>query len=121
VVEDEFAGEGGSPFRRAYAADGEGVHDILVAEGHEVGRLGAKKSDHHVTSDALLEAVRTPEDTGEIPGEMRVGEVALERTLEPGVTVTGHNSVDNTLEGGVGRAKRCELPEQSLEDRGGHG
>ena len=82
---------------------------------------GAEEGDHHVAGDALLEAVRTPEDTGEAPGEARVGEVALEWRLESSVTVAGHNSVDNTLEGGVRRSERCELPEQSLEDRGGHG
>jgi hypothetical protein len=97
VVEDEFAGKGGSPFRRAHAADGEAVDDILVAEGHEVSRLGAEGGDHHVASDALLKAVRTPEDTGEAPGEARVGEVALEWRLEPSVTVAGHNSVNILL------------------------
>jgi hypothetical protein len=121
VIEDEFASEGGSPFRRAHAADGEGVRGILVAEGHEVCRLGAKESDHHVTSDTLLEAMGAPEDPGEAPGEARVGEVALERGLEQSVTVTGHDSVDNALESEVGRAERCELPEQGLEDRGRHG
>ncbi len=62
-----------------------------------------------------------PEDPGEAPGEARVGEVALERGLEPSITVTGHDSVDNAFESGVGRAKRCELPEQGLEDQGRHG
>jgi hypothetical protein len=85
VVEDEFAGEGGGPFSRAHAADGEGVHDILVAEGHEVSRVGAEEGDHHVASDALLEAVRSPENAGEAPGEARVGEVALEWGWEPSV------------------------------------
>ena len=83
--------------------------------------MGAEEGDHHVASDALLEAVRPPEDPGETPGEARVREVALEWRLEPSVAVAGHDSVDNTLEGGVGRAERCELPEQSLEDWGGHG
>ena len=101
MVEDEFAGESGGPFRRAHAADGESVSGVLVTEGHEVGRPGAKEGDHHVPCDALLEAVGTPEDPSKASGEARVGEVALERGLEPSVAVTGHDSVDNALEGGL--------------------
>ncbi len=56
VVEDEFAGEGGGPFCRAHATDGEGVHGVLVSEGHEVGWMGAEEGNHHVAGDALLEA-----------------------------------------------------------------
>jgi hypothetical protein len=105
MVEDEFARKGGGPFSRAHAADGEGVYGILVAEGHEVSPVGAKEGDHHVASDALLEAMRPPKDTGETPGEARVKEVALEWRLEQSVAVAGHDSVDDTLEGRVGRAE----------------
>ncbi len=108
VVEDEFAGEGGGPLRRAHATNGEGVYGVLVAEGHEVCEMGAEEGDHHVASDALLEAVRPAEDPGEAPGEARVREVALERRLELGVAVAGHDGVDNTLEGRVGGAEGRE-------------
>ena len=80
--------------------------------------MGAEEGDHHVASDALLEAVRSPENAGEAPGEARVREVALEWRLEPSVAVAGHDGVDDTLEGRVGRAEGCELPEQGLEDWG---
>jgi hypothetical protein len=68
VVENQLAGEGGSPLRRAHAADGEGVCGILVAEGHEVSWLGAKEGDHHVAGDTLLEDVRAPQDPGKPEG-----------------------------------------------------
>ena len=83
--------------------------------------MGAEEGDYHVASDALLEAVRPPEDPGETPGEARVREVALEWRLDPSVAVAGHDSVDDTLEGRVGRSEGRELPEQGLEDWGRHG
>jgi hypothetical protein len=83
--------------------------------------MGAEEGDHHVASDALLEAVRPAEDPGEAPGEARVREMALERRLEAGVAVAGHDGVDNTLEDRVGGAEGRELPEQGLEDWGFHG
>ena len=69
MVEDEFAGEGSGPLCRAHATDGKGVGGILVAEGHEVSWPGAKEGDHHVPSDALLEAVGPSEDPSKAPGE----------------------------------------------------
>jgi hypothetical protein len=61
------------------------------------------------------------EDPGEAPGEARVREVALERGLEPGIAVAGHDGVDNTLEGRIGGAEGRELPEHGLEDWGRDG
>jgi hypothetical protein len=72
VVEDELAAEGGGPFSRTHAADGESVHNVLVAEGHEVHGLGAEEGDHHVAGDALFEAVGPAEDPGEAPGKAGV-------------------------------------------------
>jgi hypothetical protein len=120
IVEDEFAGEGSGPFGRAHAADGEGIHGILVPEGHEVSGLRAEEGDHHVSGDALLEAVGPAKDPGEAPGEAGVREVALEGGLEPGIAVAGHDGVNDALEGGVGGAKGRQLPEHGLEDRGSH-
>jgi hypothetical protein len=72
VVEDEFAGEGGSTLGRAHAADGHGVDDVLVAESDEVSGAGAEESHHHVACDALLEPVRPAEDPGQAPGKAGV-------------------------------------------------
>jgi hypothetical protein len=78
--------------------------------------VGAEEGDYHVASDPLLEVVGPAEDPGEAPGEARVGEVALERRLEPGVAVASHYGVEDAFEGGVGGSKGREFPEQSLEN-----
>ena len=78
-VEFELAGEGRGSLRRAHASNGEGAEGVLVAEGQEIGRMGAEKGHYHVTCDAPFMIVGAAEDTGQAAGQAGVGGVSLER------------------------------------------
>ena len=119
-VELQLASKGRSTFGWAHASDGKSAEGVLVAEGHEVGRVGAEESHNNVACDAPFVLVGPTEHPGEAAGKTRVGRVALERGGQLRLPVAGNDCVHNTLESGVCCSEGGELPEEGLQDRWVH-
>ena len=113
-VELELAGEGSGSFGGAHAADGEGAGGVLVAEGHEVGRVGAEECDDHIACDAPLVFVGSSEYPGEAASQAGVGGMALERRGQLRLPVACDDGIHDAFEGGVCGSQGGEFPEKGL-------
>ncbi len=61
-VVDEFTGLGHGALAGAHTAYGESASDQVIAEGDECSRQEAEELHHHVTGDAHLALMGSPED-----------------------------------------------------------